>query len=66
MTFWIITRKQYAAVVSENTRLMAELNAMQTERKSTLDLSRRRMDESQAEIARLTELLENYAADANS
>ena len=38
----------------------AEKHALEAERKSNLDLSRRRLDESQAEIARLTELLENY------
>ena len=65
MTFWLITRKQYAAVVHENTRLTRELNAMQAERKSNMDLSRRRLDESQAEIARLEQLVsEHHAAGA--
>ena len=60
----VVSYATWNELQAELRALRAERDGMLAERKDTLDLSRRRLDQSQAEIARLTELVEQYANDA--
>lgn len=57
----IVSQKKWSARDLELEAVTKDRDALLAEKKSTLDLSRRRLDESQAEIARLTEALQLIA-----